>query len=247
MAVAIDSGPVEATDLIRHVPESKWRELMLARRRFLEIKLSHDCRCLVQFVNDAKMMFKVLGFASVEHMISDGYGLKPEEISIAVEWLRLNPPAEPIGIEPVIQKALGQRKIGIHGGEAGPGRGKKTVGNTNRLSAGGSTRAYILARLDRDGHAELAAKVRAGTLSANKAAIEAGYRKQLTPLERIQKLWATLDESDRRRHLKWTLQQCAACGREGKWNGRSDDLLGGDWCDACCEEGMAASSQEASA
>jgi len=27
------------------VPREKWRELMLARRRFLEIKLSYDCRC----------------------------------------------------------------------------------------------------------------------------------------------------------------------------------------------------------
>jgi hypothetical protein len=51
-----------------------------------------------------------------------------------------------------------------------------------------NARAYILARLDRDGYTELAAKVRAGTMSANAAAIEAGFRKQSTPLEWVKKL-----------------------------------------------------------
>ena len=50
----------------------------------------------------------------------------------------------------------------------------------------GRGREYILARLDRDGHAALAAKVRAGKLSANAAAIKAGFRNPpATPFERI--------------------------------------------------------------
>jgi hypothetical protein len=44
---------------------------------------------------------------------------------------------------------------------------------------------YILARLDRDGHAGLAAKVRAGTMSANAAAIEAGFRKTSEALSEV--------------------------------------------------------------
>jgi hypothetical protein len=63
---------------------------------------------------------------------------------------------------------------GKHGGKAGPGRGKKTGDNSTRFKGKGRTsRAYILARLDRDGLAELAARVRAGEISANAAAIEA--------------------------------------------------------------------------
>jgi hypothetical protein len=56
------------------------------------------------------------------------------------------------------------------------GRPKKgeEKGAIGTLKRGTNSRAYILARLDRDGQAELAAKVRAGTLSANAAAIEAG-------------------------------------------------------------------------
>jgi hypothetical protein len=42
----------------------------------------------------------------------------------------------------------------------------------------GTSTAYTLARLDRDGHHRLAARVRSGRMSANAAAIEAGYRKR---------------------------------------------------------------------
>jgi hypothetical protein len=52
------------------------------------------------------------------------------------------------------------------------GRPKKGEGKGDNvtLKGRGNSSAYILARLDRDGHAELAAKVRAGKLSANAAA-----------------------------------------------------------------------------
>jgi hypothetical protein len=48
----------------------------------------------------------------------------------------------------------------VLGKQGRPKKGEEKVGNAN-ISKGGSTRAYILARLDRDGHVELAAKVRA--------------------------------------------------------------------------------------
>jgi len=175
--VLIDSGPISATYPLRDVPREKWRDLMLARRSFLEITLSADCRCLVEFCNDAKEMHAVCGFASPEDMIRDGYGLEPEEISVAVEWLKLNPPAEPIALEQAV--TLGKR------GEFGRSRPKDRVGNTKAISEGGSTRTYILARLERDGRHDLAAKVRAGELSANAAAIMVGYRKAFTPFAHV--------------------------------------------------------------
>jgi hypothetical protein len=98
----------------------------------------------------------------------------------------------------LVEDVLGPREIGIPGGEAGPGRGHKTVGNTNRLSAGGSTVDYILARLDRDGFDELASAVRAETMSANAAAIEAGFRKKPTSLEQILKLLDELTDDEQR-------------------------------------------------
>ena len=184
MAVVIDSGSVEAEDLLRHVPTDKWRELMLARRRFLEIKLSHDCRCLVQFVNDAKLMFSELGFENAEVMIRDGYGLEPSEIAVAVRWLELNPPMEPIGLETAIE-------LGKHGGA----RRKGNQGRIPTLNKRG--RDYDLARLDRDGHNELAAQVRAGTMSANAAAQQVGYRKPPSPLKQLRKAWAKASADER--------------------------------------------------
>jgi hypothetical protein len=98
-AVTVNSGPIEATDMLRRVPREKWHDLMLARRCYMQIHLTHACRCLIEFANDAKLMYEALGFASAEAMIRDGYGLKPEEIAIAVEWLKLNPPSTPIALD----------------------------------------------------------------------------------------------------------------------------------------------------
>jgi hypothetical protein len=61
----------------------------------------------------------------------------------------------------------------------------------------GNSRAYILARLDDGGHTKLAAKVRAGKMSALAAAIAAGFKKKPTPYEQVLKLWPKLTESER--------------------------------------------------
>jgi hypothetical protein len=168
--VVINSGPIEAVDLLRDVPQEKWRELMLARRRFCEVALSYDCRCLVQFIADAEQMYRALGFASAEDMVRRGYALEPEEINIALEWLKHNPPDEPLPLDQAV-------KLGKHGGDRKSEKLKDQVGIA-RLKSNGSIER-TLARLDRDGFTALAAKVRAGELSANAAAIQAGYRKKL--------------------------------------------------------------------
>ena len=197
MAVVIDSGSVEAEDLLRHVPTDKWRELMLARRRFLEIKLSHDCRCLVQFVNDAELMFSELGFKNPEAMIRDGHGLKPQEIKIAVNWLELNPPDDPVPLKEVI-------RLGKHGGSRKKGEqgGMSTLKQSQK-----NTKAHWLARLDRDGHAELAAQVRAKTLSANAAAERMGYRNPPDPLKQLHKWWDKASAEQRAAFLADKLAQ----------------------------------------
>lgn len=101
-AIVIDSGPIEAADHLRDVPQGKWRDLMLARRQFMEIRLAHDCRCLVEFVNDAQVMHATLGFASAEAMIHEGYGLEPAEIATAVQWLKLREPDAPVSLNQAI-------------------------------------------------------------------------------------------------------------------------------------------------
>ena len=99
--VRINSGPISATDKLREVPKEKWRDLMVARRLHMKTKLAYDCRCLVEFVDDAEQMHEVLGYSSAEAMVREGYDLKPEEIDVAIRWLKLNPPKEAISFAAV--------------------------------------------------------------------------------------------------------------------------------------------------
>jgi hypothetical protein len=62
---------------------------------------------------------------------------------------------------------------------------------------GGTNPTYILKRLKRD-RPDLADKVVRGELSAHAAAIEAGFRKRLTPFETITKLLPKLTADERR-------------------------------------------------
>lgn len=66
-------------------------------------------------------------------MTRHGYGLSPEEIAIAVEWLRINQPDQPVNLETVNKLAASEvvaktEPAATHA-EAGSkgGRGKKAV------------------------------------------------------------------------------------------------------------------------
>jgi hypothetical protein len=76
-----------------------------------------------------------------------------------------------------------------------PKKGEEKPSN-RRISHYGTNTAYTLARLDRD-RPDLAAQVRAGELSANAAAIKAGWRKKLSALEQIRKLLPKLRPEER--------------------------------------------------
>lgn len=85
-----------------------------------------------------------------------------------------------------------------------PVKGTNTE-NVGTLKVRGNTRPYTLARLDRD-HPDLAAKVDAGLMTTNAAAIEAGFRKKsvrkkLSRVERTQKAIAKWTEVER--HTLW--------------------------------------------
>lgn len=65
----------------------------------------------------------------------------------------------------------------------------------------GTARAYTLSRLHRQ-HPKLYARVVAGDLSANAAALEAGYRKPATPLDRLRRDWRQASPEERRIFLR---------------------------------------------
>lgn len=207
VGVTIDSGPVEAEDLLRSVPQDKWRELMLARRRFLEIKLSYDCRCLVQFVNDAELMFSALGFESADAMIREGYALKAEEIRLAVEWLELNPPADPIGLPDVAKRAARAQELDAKDREnqrpAHKHIDRDVYAETGdvHVRPTGNTAAAALRRLRKD-RPDIHARVLSGEISANAGMVEAGFRKprrstKRTPLDQLRHWWKRASEDER--------------------------------------------------
>ena len=73
------------------------------------------------------------------------------------------------------------------------------VSNKEKVQAGNS-RSYTVSRLQREAP-ELFAQVVAGTLSANAAAIQAGFRKKPTALEMLLKVWKVATDDDRRLFL----------------------------------------------
>lgn len=85
------------------------------------------------------------------------------------------------------------RELGKHGGDRKSEKAKDQPCNTS-LKYG--TVPHFLARLTRD-RPDLAAQVQAGKLSANAAAIEAGWRKKLSALEQILRLLPKLTPEER--------------------------------------------------
>lgn len=77
-----------------------------------------------------------------------------------------------------------------------PSKDEKNDNIINLRAQQGTSRAFTLARLEREAP-KLAAAVHAGEMSANAAAIEAGFRKKPTPFEQVQKLIPKLTKGER--------------------------------------------------
>lgn len=172
--VTIDSGPVEATDKFNNTPKDKWRLLLIAKRSFLITNLAYDCRCLIEFCEEAEAVYSELGFKSPEEMIREGYELEPAQVSLAVAWLKANGTEKPVGLGEIAPLAK-------HG-EIGNGRKNESRDDNIRSTHYGTDTEYTLRRLKRDAP-ELLVQIESGELSVNAAAIKAGIRKKPNPEE----------------------------------------------------------------
>ena len=98
-------------------------------------------------------------------------------------------------------------------GELGNGRDESRVDVIKSTpTQGGTSPSYILRRLARDGaedasKAELFKQVTKGTISAHKAALEAGYRTKKTPLETVKTIIARLETEDVKAVLEYLKEQ----------------------------------------
>jgi hypothetical protein len=86
------------------------------------------------------------------------------------------------------------------------GRRNDIVDNVNDVDGRptGNSKAYTLRRLAKD-FPELSAKVERGEMTANAAAIKAGFRKVRSPLEQVEALIPKLSPAEKR-HLLSLLQ-----------------------------------------
>jgi hypothetical protein len=126
-------------------------------------------------------------------MIREGYGLEPAEIEIAVEWLRLNPPAQALPIEEA--KRLASRGAPKGNKNAAKERDNKPC---DAKFVYGSV-DYWRARLARDAPEALAAFERGeeGYGSIRATAIAAGILKPPTPLADLRRAWNKASEDER--------------------------------------------------
>lgn len=189
LSVKIIQSPL-CGDRANEVPRDQWPELLEERRRFCRGILPHDCRLLVFFMQDGAES-GWLGFGSRERYLREGLVLDPEMVGLALRGLQLTKPEVAVGFDQAIV-------LGEHGGVR---RGEKFQDCNTSLKYG--TREHWIRRLNRD-RPDLAERVVKGELSANAAAIQAGFRRKLSPLEQILKLLPKLTTEE-------ITKLCAGC------------------------------------
>lgn len=180
--VTIDSGALSPTYRFADVPKERWKQLVREKRNFLATNIKYDCRCLVEFCEEAEIVWSDLGYESAADMIRNGYELEPVEIELAVAWLRHNEPQAEVGLDAIKQKvAEAKNKPLPQIGEIGNGRDAESRGNIVTPTRGNDT-DYTLRRLARD-CPEMLDKIESGELSVNAAALKAGIRKRPSKAE----------------------------------------------------------------
>jgi hypothetical protein len=176
-SVTIDSGALSPTYRFADIPKERWKQLVREKRNFLATKINYDCRCLVEFCEEAEIVWSDLGYESAADMIRNGYELEPVEIELAVAWLRHNEPQAEVGLDAIKQK-VAEAKIDT----TKQGQRNDLLPDNVRKSSGGNDTEYTLRRLARD-CPEMLDKIESGELSVNAAAVKAGIRKRPSKAE----------------------------------------------------------------
>jgi hypothetical protein len=188
------------------VPRHQWRALAEERQHFCTSTVPDDCRLLLEFMQDGEQN-EWLGFDSRERYIREGLGLDPDMVEWALVGLERTKPEEAAPFRSMVE--LGKRgapkgnknAAKVQDEEAIPISDLGQNKPSNRSIVFGTGFAYTLARLKRD-RPDLAAQVETGKLSANAAAITAGFRKQATPLDQLRKAWKKATAAERETFLR---------------------------------------------
>ena len=173
----INTGNIYHQDKFRDTPRAQWSALLRERRMYIETQFEYDCRCIVQYLDEAEDVYAELGYDSADEMIQQELLIKPEWVRIAVTWLNQEHRVEPV------TKAEVEAALSSHGGDrrsvqaiALNSRGKRNQPDNVNLK-GGNQAAYLVARLRRDFPDIAAALERGEHRSTRAAAIKAGIIK----------------------------------------------------------------------
>lgn len=191
-ALTIHRG-IAATDDPTSVKPDQWPELVEARRDYCRSAMFDDCRLIVQFTADAEPV-NWFGYSSRDEYIRDGLGLDASLVEFALAGLRSLGVSAPASLDRATSEG---RRLAQHGGDRRSEEARENQPDGCKVEPGyGNSTAYTIARLDRD-RPELAEKVKAGEMSANAAAIEAGFRKRQTPLDLLRSAWRRASKPER--------------------------------------------------
>ena len=199
-SVAVNTGPICADDPARDVPPEKWINLTMARRSAILVKIPHDCRSLIGFVDEADQfrMWERTGHADLADYVRRGLEIDPEMIDWArrgLEAFEKTPPktmadilaslnihpaengAVPLASAVAVGKATAAQVLEkapelMTASDAGKkgGRGNKAIDNINSFKPKGGTGADYLAARIKRDHPQIAAGIAAGEYPSIRAA-----------------------------------------------------------------------------
>lgn len=89
-----------------------------------------------------------------------------------------------------------RQAVSANGGDRRSDAVQFDISNCSASGQGGTSRAYNIARLKRD-RPDLAELVIGGALSANAAAIAAGFRRRDTPVDTLRRAWGKASDAER--------------------------------------------------
>jgi hypothetical protein len=216
-ALKIDTGPIEATDFAAEVPKAKWPLLVGARRHFCAARVPSDCRHLLRFVEEAKLMCAELGYADLRDFIRRGLEIDPELVEWAIRGLKALKPNEPVPFADAValgkkyEEAKPAQPSGAPKGNRNAAAKKDTPEPKqplpgNNSSARGNREDYLLGRIkakaEKGDEKALAVveRIKSGEVtSARQAAHEAGILKPVDPVAKLLRSIGKLSDGDRER------------------------------------------------
>ena len=197
--VRIDKGPLQASARCSEVPQADWDKLLSRRYIYITSSFNDDCRMLLQFVDEAKEMYEVLGYSTPDELIEKELKIDPADARLAYEWLEKYRPdfaipyAETVKRARAAQCALAQVQLltvkpGNPTGNNQYQSGKRS-NRTNSTQTSGTGAEYLLRRLARSHPDIFAAYQRGQYKSVRQAAIAAGIVKVKSPDEKAIDAW----------------------------------------------------------